>query len=244
MAFARSCSKSTSRSLHCLKVFFFFNFAVNVDQIGKAEHILSVLKDPLNELYLSFLSFVLPLVNNMNLNRLFQSEKPTIYILYSEMKRLVKTLINCFLNEGDITTFEDLTIDHISILSDDELYLGTKVQEILAKNALDAETKKLFCMHCKSFFIVLIKQINKRFNFEDEILKSCQLIDPKNVMAKGNSSLFPLYYKFNNLVKPDEFQEIDMEWREIKYINFTELFVGQDLLDVDVENFWSVILKT
>lgn len=72
----------------CLKIY--FNFVVNVDNMGKAKPILNALNDPLNELFLSFLSFILPVINNIN--RLFQSEKPTIHILYSKMERLVKTI--------------------------------------------------------------------------------------------------------------------------------------------------------
>ena len=68
------------------------------------------------------------------------------------------------------------------------------------------------------------------------------MIDPKNVVAKVNTTVFPLLKHFPHIISEDRFQDIDSEWREIRIINFTKLF--HDPARTDVESFWQTILKT
>lgn len=227
----------------CLKIF--FNFAVNIDKIGKAKHILEHLSNHLNEMFLNFLSFILPLVNN--LNKLFQSENPTIHILYSQMERLTRTILECFIKSSCLRNSKLDTIEYknpSNFVNLEDLYLGANVQLCLKKTKLNREQENLFYLSCLNYYVELTTQIFKRFDFKNEALKLCQYLDPQNVIVDQNKTIFPLVNLFPHLVPEKDVQLIDSEWREMKNLNFTDLFDINEIKVINVETFWKTVFKT
>lgn len=68
----------------------YFN-AQTFDNIEKSYNITNGLNNPINKLYLDFLEFILPTLNDLNLE--FQSELPKIYLLYDRMANAYKFII-------------------------------------------------------------------------------------------------------------------------------------------------------
>lgn len=62
---------------------------------NKATTIHQKLSNPINELYLHFLNFILPILTNLNIE--FQSQKPKIHCIYSNMERTYKTILECYM---------------------------------------------------------------------------------------------------------------------------------------------------
>lgn len=58
------------------------------------------------KLYLYFLDYILPMVTDLNLE--MQSEKPKIYLLYSKVETLFKTVIEMFITKPDNSNPIDL----------------------------------------------------------------------------------------------------------------------------------------
>lgn len=169
----------------------FIDFSANIDQVEKAKALQRQIKDPLTLIYLEFLAYILPVI--YNLNRLFQREGPTIHVLYREMERLVKTILDCYVKSECI---KDIEIDKIqyrdanNLLKLDEMYLGVGVQGKVG--TLTSEQRTSFYLKCQAFYVELIDQILMRFDFKNEVAKECQKIDPQAVIANRFPSIISL----------------------------------------------------
>ena len=222
----------------------YFVFAVNADKLESATTILNYLEDPLNLLYLKFLSSILPIINN--LNRLFQCEAPKIHKLYTEIERLVLTVLDCFMlssytsgqNIADID-FENPD-NHCSL---DELYLGAQVFAQLTETNMSEENTIKFKKHCLNFYIELVTQIYKRFDFKNKPLQLLATIGPDVVASKRTRSITELCMCFPNLIAAADLQLADNEWREIRFLDFASLFPNENFDLIDIELFWKVILN-
>lgn len=77
---------------HPLKLFFTGEVA---EQKSLHKSILDTFNNPIFLIYLHFLSYILKLVIDMNLE--FQSEDPKIYTLASRLKEMYKTILKTFI---------------------------------------------------------------------------------------------------------------------------------------------------
>lgn len=214
----------------------FFTDAVTTDRLLSVETILKRLKDPLTKVFLQFLEFVLPFFNNMN--REMQSTQPKIHKIHSQLYATYKTILECFIKREIIklTPPEKINFrDPHNYLPLDELYLGAKV--FLSQKNLSNEEKHILRTRCLDFFIESCNQINKRFDFEDEIIKKLASIDPIQVCAGTTSSIIPLAQHFPNLVAESELQNLDNEWRLLRNteINYEDTS--------NAEMFWISVSK-
>ncbi|XP_055527613.1 uncharacterized protein LOC129720192 [Wyeomyia smithii] len=129
----------------------YFGLASNVDNLSNASKIHKTLADPVTEIYLLFLDFILPFVDNMN--KLFQSEKPEIISLHATLSRKLRQLLSYFIKD-DVTRSTNLT-DIKFHLHDfkpvHDVYLGVKVATKLdaskiEKNTIVSYTKYVHCV--------------------------------------------------------------------------------------------------
>lgn len=220
----------------------FFAFAYNIDQIDSVQNIIEKLDNPINELYLLFLKYILPIINN--LNKLFQSENPQIQNMHSNMTRLFLSILDNFV-QPQYLNYEDIsTIDYKNTanqLQKCEIYLGTYVKDKLSGCEINGNKLDEFVGNCTAFYIELCDQILKRFDFSDITLKSLGLIDPRKVMNKEVSSLNELIQLFPNLVLKENIQKIDSEFRELRFLDFQNYFDRNE--GVTVEDFWKTVSK-
>ncbi|CAH0551113.1 unnamed protein product [Brassicogethes aeneus] len=73
----------------------FFNSAVLEDNLDAAKSIFDKLHNIFFKLYLSFLGYILPMINKMNLE--FQSETPKLYTVYTRLETISKTILKNFM---------------------------------------------------------------------------------------------------------------------------------------------------
>lgn len=102
-----------------------------------------------------------------------------------------------------------------------EIYLGTYVKQKLHNFKINQNKLDEFIENCTSFYVELCDQIFKRFDFDDITLKNLAMIDPQKIMNKEASSLNELIQLFPNIVLEENIQKIDIEFRELKFL---ELF--------------------
>lgn len=190
--------KRLLEQLPALKLY--FQSAVLTDRLLAAQSILDKCMEPSTELYLEFLSFVLPFFHD--LNKEMQSERPKLYMLYDKIFTTYQTLLECFIKPEFFEMFEFevkkygnrdealerkiLNIDfenektHLELK---DIYLGGNIAAyMITKNSLSEESMRQFRQKCLDFYLESIRQIRERFPFnERKQLKSLKFLDPKNL---------------------------------------------------------------
>lgn len=133
----------------------YFSFAVNIDHIDTAKHILENLNET-NQIYLSFLKYVLPILNNKN--KMFQGESTEIHILYVEMERLLKIIMSNFVKSDVLQNNNIFLTDYknsLNFLDYQNVYLGIYAKEISLKPKLSQSDVVEIIKNCTNFHIEL-----------------------------------------------------------------------------------------
>lgn len=213
----------------------FENDTLNND---KARQIYVQLNNPVNELYLEFLHFILPVI--IDLNKEYQSQNPKLFLLYSRMESSYKFVLSCYIKPDILNSIEISKLQFrnpINFLPTDSLYFGPKVVIAFQKKILNDSDKKIFQTNCLNFYCELLKQFHQRFPFNSNevlALKELNFFDPNNIFKV--QSLGPVANYFGSFVK--NINELDREWR---------LFQNSDykshLNIVDHVAFWETNLK-
>lgn len=84
------------------------------------------------------------------------------------------------------------------------------MQYTLEEN-LSTEKNHIFRVRCLDFYVEAALQISKRYDFDNIVLKSISLINPKYIFEGDEDSIVPLIMHFPNLVAEKDFQKIDNE---------------------------------
>lgn len=195
--------KRLLEQLPALKLY--FQSAVLTDRLLAAQSILDKCLEPTTELYLEFLSFVLPYFND--LNKEMQSESPKLYLLYEKIFITYKTILECFLKPEYLELTEEektsmqvhdkvaaLELLELKILKIDfekienhlpleDIYLGGNVAAliIMNRNSIHPDQIRQLRKKCLEFYIESLNQIKNRFPFEDEHrqrLKNLRFLNP------------------------------------------------------------------
>lgn len=220
-----------------LKLFFTSNWYK--DRLKSSEDIYKALHDPSIFIYLNFLQWVLP--KFVNINKLFQSDRPVLCLLHSKMHELYKDLFYSYMRPcNDPTSIDPSNTSYFLPLND--IYLGAEVLNLLKKpeicknEAMVEDIRK----RCREFLITGCRQIKLRFDFDNPILKSLTQLNPKTVFSsKRPTTLIPFIQMFPRVVKQlnISIQDIDDSWRKIGTINLETEFVD-NLKLLNVEEFW------
>ena len=82
------------------------------------------------------------------------------------------------------------------------------------------EKEQIFRMDCQKFLVVLCSQMKRRFTFEeDSVLAILRILDPEEVLSprRRMQSLAKLDLSFPTLVKEDDLDSLDEQWRDLLY---------------------------
>lgn len=187
---------------------------------------------PENRLYLTFLSHVLPIFNN--LNRLMQSESPKIQSLYKEITMVVKTILDFYIKEVVINSTNVENIDFKNprnFLDINEMYFSAEINSYdLQDNRFRLERVKLNCLN---FYIEGVTQIITRFPIQNSKFQKLEFLDPDVVTSRKIRTIAPVSKDFQNLINVD-IQTIDNEWLALR--NFEINFPTDDIC-----SFWEKI---
>nr|XP_023013328.1 uncharacterized protein LOC111503289 [Leptinotarsa decemlineata] len=216
-------------------VMFFTNECFEQD-LNSCNKILENLNHPIYKMYFKFLSYVLDIVNRLNLE--FQSEKTKIHLVQKRVRDLYRTLLRNFIKKEHIdkTPIQNINPSNPrSIIELEKMYLGAQVELMI--NDFEVNDVRDFKLRCLDFYIELCTQIKNRFDFENPVLNYVSIFDPKTAVSgeignivKDTTTLFP------NLVR--DIEQLNSEWRllgdidQFKQCNLTSF-----------EEFWNHIFN-
>ncbi|KAH1008174.1 hypothetical protein HUJ05_008755 [Dendroctonus ponderosae] len=135
------------------------------DKLRSAQNILDALNTPVFQVYLLFFSYILDIINKINLE--FQSEEPKIHKLLPN-NNSKKFFIMQKLNAVDISQI--LPTNPANFLPEKELYLGAKAEKMLSEIDESPEELKKLKTNVLAFYVELASQIRQRFDFANPLL--------------------------------------------------------------------------
>lgn len=143
----------------------YFQLAGVEDNLLAADEILSGLNNPIFKLHLTFLSYILPIINKLIVE--FQSEHPKLYALHDRISTLFKTIVKSYLKSEFVDKCEDIfkinCKDVRQYLSNDSIYLGEETSILLDSADLPNCEIIQFKNTCLAYYIELATQIKTRF---------------------------------------------------------------------------------
>nr|CAI5869730.1 unnamed protein product [Callosobruchus analis] len=193
---------------------YFTSEVIEEKDFMRPRQILDKFERPETEIYLSFLCYILPLINKLNLE--FQSEKPKIHILFERIMTLYKTILKCFLKNNYVDRAKSINdINPLNVyeyLKNEEIYLGQQAESVLTKYNLRKDDVRDILNNCLKFYVELCLQIRNRFKNLSQY-ENFQLLNPNTVLERP-TSITILIQQFKHFVK-DNMEEIASECREI-----------------------------
>lgn len=203
----------------------FFKKAATEDRVLAAEAILEKLSNPSTKLYLEFLEYVLPFFTN--LNKEMQSEETRIHLLHEKVSGTLKCILECYIKRDylEATPLSDVQYkDPAKFLPLEGIYLGAKptAAQSGGTHGLNDDQIHNFRLRCLEFFIEAARQIYLRFPLKSHQLKNLRVLDPKVVMGKTIPSIAPLAVSFPLIVRENEVNELDREWRLLRNMDLSE----------------------
>lgn len=198
----------------------------NLDLVHKIQEELN----DTTKLYLLFLSYVLQLTKQLNLE--FQSQSVRIHKFLPYVKTFYKTILQNFI-KSDVLSDEFLSNPNFSdiyLKNINSVYVGAKAELFIKTNKIEINEIIEFKGVGREYYKTLCAQISQRIDFDDKILKHIQGIDPLNLAESATSIISSI----PDLISENEIENLDMEWRTL----LSQTMVSNSL---EIEEFWSEI---
>lgn len=219
----------------------FFTLAVVEDNLQAAATLLNALNNPIYKMYFLFLSYILPLVNQINLE--FQSAKPKLFTFNYKVYSLFKNITKNYMNKVYIdscNTMENIDpSNEAEFLELGKIYVGAKCQIYTDTIALSGNELKAFRQRCLQYYIELCIQIKNRFSKFTENYKSFEILNPRLVVS-GTQNITPLLQQFHFLTTFENIENIANEFRMIGDLPRETI---EKLGSLDFEQFWFKIIN-
>lgn len=209
----------------------FFAKASEKDNLQSAKCIHNALRNPIYKVYYTYLSFVLEIVNKINL--IFQKQKPIITDLLSTIEKYFRVILACYIKRNYLEKNDIAAINVANpreYLNIDCMYFGAKTE--LLFSTLQSQELRDFKLRALDFYVCLAKQIKNRIDFNNPVLKAVNILTPTNALSGTCSSIMPLVTLFPNIVQLDALESINSEWRLLP--EFKDRLKNID----DPEKFW------
>ena len=143
----------------------YFSGQYLVDRLQASQFLFEQLSNPYTKLYFAFLSYIVPLVNKLNV--IFQSKSPAIHKFQSQCVSAYKVLLSCFIKPNLIQSHVTLIdpFDPANHVPLSQLYLGVEAAKLLLSDeykVLDKQAVTECFERCKQFLVELCSQLQKR----------------------------------------------------------------------------------
>lgn len=210
--------------------------AVHLDKLKNTENILANLSNPIYKMYLLFLSYILDIVNAINIE--FQSEKPKIHTLLKRLTELYKTILKNYLKSSYINNTPVHIINNVdpqNFLLLENMYFGANVELLLSTSEIDVTEVQKFKTNCLAFYIELCTQIKSRFNFNDPLLKLLSNFAPDIVVSGDVLSIVSIVQHFPQIII--NIEKLNSEWRLLSDVEELKLYIN------DFEIFWNKVIS-
>lgn len=156
------------------------------------------------------------------------------------MKTLFKTILYNFIKRDILRNSEIHLIDFRdknNFLEFDQIYLGIYVKNLILNPKLSKSEIHNIINNCANFYIEMLTQIRKRFDFEINF-KSLSSINPNIIMNKRINTIFDILKEFPNFIDENDKQALDSEYRALQFLEFEHIF---EKTEVSLCNFWQTI---
>nr|XP_015840040.1 PREDICTED: uncharacterized protein LOC107398966 [Tribolium castaneum]XP_015840041.1 PREDICTED: uncharacterized protein LOC107398966 [Tribolium castaneum]XP_015840042.1 PREDICTED: uncharacterized protein LOC107398966 [Tribolium castaneum] len=216
---------------------FFTNEVYDKSCLVNPEQILSALQNPVFKLYFTFLSYILDVVNTMNLE--FQGESPKLHLLHSRITGLFKSILKNFMKPqylSNLTMYNKIQFLPHNYKTLDNIYCGANCELIINSTPINKTEIDSFKIKCLDFYVELSKQILSRFNFDDNVLKFMQNFDPAVAVSGVCETLVPLASRFPTLVT--NLEKLNSEWRLLSDMSEIKMNSSKSLVD-----FWNYVFN-
>lgn len=203
----------------------YFTNKVMEDRLQIASSILDSLKDPSLFLYFTFLNYILPKFNTLNL--LFQRHEPTIQVLHKRCNDLYIDLLRSYMKREELDRVNDITSidpeDTSKFLPSNQIYLGADIHVLLQSEDYRSRTDMVrgVRVRCRHFMISACQEIKKRFPLNSKKLQMCSIFSVDKFLDEQSRvqmpSLSDLALEFPRIY-PNNYQQLDNEWRNIENV--------------------------
>lgn len=119
-----------------------------------------------------------------------------------------------------------------------QVYLGVCAAELISE--LPETTKQSVNEKCQNFYITLIVELRKRFQFEDDVYNYLDVLDPEHVMNLKTPSLRHIFQRFSQYLSDVNMAEVDKEWRGISLLSCEELGLTSNEIK-NISCFWKKV---
>lgn len=222
----------------------FFQQEVLEEDLPTAKNILGALCNPIFKMYLCFLEFNLDQVTNLNIE--LQSEKPKFPVLLTKMTLLLKNTMSYFIKNDILnkTSLFSINVNNPNNYKDiNNIYFGGKVDAFLknetTKEKISTADWKSFEVRCLDFYVELVNQIKKRFDFNNQHLKFASLFVPQKILTSDTFAISEFSFLFPCLNTLD-IDRVNFEWQNLKTVIEDVYVCGSGM---DIETFWIKISK-
>lgn len=199
------------------------------EKLSSVQEIHQSLHDKYVFAFLTFLQYILPKLNSINI--VFQCQGPSIHLLNLKIFEVYKTILNSFCHSEVIAKVVNLNDIDPSNTSNhkplNQIYLGMPMVDLLNKPQYqDGNTISIIRDRCRIFLIEVSMQIKKRFDLSSNLWKCVSYLHPKNILDNNLRRTVP---SLNELVNElpavscsYDTQKIDDQWRDIPWHTFPE----------------------
>ncbi|XP_060763680.1 uncharacterized protein LOC132872704 [Neoarius graeffei] len=186
----------------------------DVEKPGKVKSINDRLQEPLTELILLFLQYILPVLNQFNI--LFQGEDCMVVSLLPEMDRLLRKFAVKFLELKHVKSCRNLREFDVGNQelqqSDDKLAVGPAVRSRLVEleEDLDAKTAQVVSS-VRGFYEAAARKMMDKFPFDNDVLVNLAVLDPSKKDDLDYSSVVNLTSSFGF-----DLEQLKDEWKDFQ----------------------------
>lgn len=213
----------------------YFTQELSHDPSITTDNILKALHNLYFTVYLEFMSHTLTIFNDFN--RLFQSEKPLLHCLKSEVEKL---LVNLCSNYIQIQYLKRTDIHRIDFENPgrfvplQNVYLGVAAQQSLEEMKKSPNPPPMteiedILKKCLAFYIESVKEIKQRFKFDDPIYQCLEIVKPNVAQKFENKDMLDVITRFPVLSSHINHQELVKELREHAFLDFENLGLSTDM---------------
>lgn len=210
---------------HPLKLY--FRNIVLEERLSSIEKINESLNDPSILCYLTFLNYILPHLNSVNV--LFQSRGPTLHLLNDKLCNLYRLLLDCFCYSHAIakSPLHDIDpSDNSKHKPVEQIYLGAELHVLFQRPEYQrGNIIVTIKTRCRVFLIEACKQIRKRFDLNNSLWRLASYLHPKKFLDHNIRSTMP---SLSDLVREVprintySIQTLDDQWRDIAWHHFPD----------------------
>jgi len=200
------------------------------ERLIAVDNINTQMNDPSIYCYLRFLNYILCHITKFN--KIFQRETPTIHLIQDGISELYKFLLCTFSHEHIVSNhlLNEIDPSNESLHKPlHQLYLGSDLHEIFQRPEYQNQVIMIQNIRnrCKTFLVVLCKEIKKRFEFDNKLWKLASYLHPKRVLSTPVRTEMPSLRDLIDCVPrltSFDRQAIDDQWRTIQWHKFPAEF--------------------